>query len=127
MVVTAQFGSEARRDIERIQEKNAGMENFDDEIESILKRDGLIQYFTTIGQRFDLCLGVATRTKDGTEGLLVRGRDREGGIFNSCHFHVDPDTNYMTQKPVAYEKREPEQAAAAVAAAQQTMENIDDL
>jgi hypothetical protein len=127
VIVTAQFGSEARRDIERIQEKNAGMENFDDELESILKRDGLIQYFTTIGQRFDLCLGLATRTKDGTEGLLVRGRDREGGTFNSCHFHVDPDTNYMNQKPTTYSKKEPEQAAAAVASAQTSVEPFDDL
>jgi hypothetical protein len=106
VVVTAQFGSDARRDIERIQEKNSGMENYDDELESILKRDGLIQYFTTIGQRFDLCLGVATRTKDGSEGLIVRGRDREGGVFNSCTFHVDPDTNYMTEKPRQYAKIE---------------------
>lgn len=127
VVVSAQFGSEARRDIERIQEKNNGMENFDDEIESILKRDGLIQYFTTIGQRFDLCLGVATRTKDGLEGMLVRGRDREGGVFNSCAFTVDPDTNYMTQKPTNYVKREPEQAAAAAAVAQASMEAFDDL
>ena len=127
VVVTAQFGSEARRDIERIQEKNSGMENFDDELESILKRDGLIQYFTTIGQRFDLCLGIATRTKDGTEGLIVRGRDREGGIFNSCQFTVDPDTNFMRQKPTNYVKREPEQAAAAAAVAQASMESFDEL
>jgi hypothetical protein len=127
VLVSAQFKSDARREIEKIQEKNAGVENFDDELESILKRDGLIQYFTTIGQRFDLCLGVATRTKDGTEGLIVRGRDREGGIFNSCHFHVDPDTNYMTQKPTSYVKREPEQAAAAVATAQASMEAFDEL
>ena len=127
VIVSAQFKSDARRDIERIQEKNAGVENFDDELESILKRDGLIQYFTTIGQRFDLCLGIATRTKDGTEGLIVRGRDREGGVFNSCHFHVDPDTNYMTQKPTSYQKREPEQAAAAAAVAQSNIEAFDEL
>jgi len=102
VIVTAQFGSEARRDIERIQEKNSGQENFDDEIESILKRDGLIQYFTTIGQRFDLCLGVATRTKDGEEGMIVRGRDREGGTFNSLTFHIDKDTNYMLEKKRQY-------------------------
>jgi hypothetical protein len=98
VIVTAQFGSDARREIEKIQEKNAGMENFDDQLESILRRDGLIQYFTTIGQRFDLALGVATRTKDGNEGLIVRGRDREGGTFNACSFDVDPDTNYMREK-----------------------------
>lgn len=98
VITTAQFGSDARREIEKIQEKNAGMENFDDQLESILRRDGLIQYFTTIGQRFDLALGVATRTKDGNEGLIVRGRDREGGTFNACNFEVDPDTNYMREK-----------------------------
>lgn len=116
IIVTAQFGSDARRDIERIQEKNAGVENYDDELESILKRDGLIQYFTTIGQRFDLCLGVATRTKDGEEGLIVRGRDREGGTFNSCSFHVDPDTNYMTEKKKQFTVTDtPERTLAAAA------------
>jgi hypothetical protein len=110
VIVTAQFGSEARREIEKIQEKNAGMESYDDELESILRRDGLIQYFTTIGQRFDLALGVATRTKDGADGFIVRGRDREGGLFNSCPFRVDEDTNYMTEK-----KREFKQLDAPVA------------
>jgi hypothetical protein len=103
VIVTAQFGSDARRDIERIQEKNAGAENYDDELESILKRDGLIQYFTTIGQRFDLCLGVATRTKDGEDGMIVRGRDREGGSFTSLNFRINRETNYMTEKPKQYQ------------------------
>lgn len=110
VIVSAQFGSDARREIEKIQEKNSGAENYDDELESILKRDGLIQYFTTIGQRFDLCLGIATRTKDGTEGLIVRGRDREGGVFNSCTFEVNPDTNYMKEKKRAYAKLDKENA-----------------
>ena len=99
VIVTAQFGADARRDIERIQDKNGGNDNYDDEIESILKRDGLIQYFTTIGQRFDLCLGVAVRTKDGDEGMIVKVRDREGGTFTSCTFQIDPETNYLKEEP----------------------------
>lgn len=97
VIVTAQFGADARRDIERIQDKNGGADNYDDELTSILRRDGLIQYFTTIGQRFDLCLGVATRTKDGVDGLLVKGRDREGGTFDNLRFVIDKDTNYLTE------------------------------
>lgn len=106
VIVTAQFGADARRDIERIQDKNGGNDNYDDELISILRRDGLIQYFTTIGQRFDLCLGVATRTKDGEDGLVVKGRDREGGTFDSLMFHIDKETNYLTEKKREYKVME---------------------
>lgn len=125
VIVTAQFGSDARRDIEKIQQKNSGVENFDDELESILKRDGLIQYFTTIGQRFDLCLGIATRTKDGNDGLIVRGRDREGGVFNACYFEVNADTNYMREKKKEYKMLDKEQAKEAMEAAAQVERSFD--
>ena len=64
----------------------------------MLKRENLIQSYTTIGQRFDLVFGVACRTKGGSDGYIVKGRSREGGSFTELPFSVDPDTNYMTEK-----------------------------
>ena len=98
VIVTAQFKSEPRNEIVRIQEKNNGNDSYDDELISVLKRENLIQSYTTIGQRFDLVFGVACRTKGGSDGYIVKGRSREGGSFTELPFSVDPDTNYMTEK-----------------------------
>jgi hypothetical protein len=98
VIITAQFGSSAVRDIQKIQEKNGGVERFDDEIESILRRDGNIHSLTTIIEKCDLCIGVATLTKNGNDGLMVRGRDRNAGREWVLEFSVDPDSNYMTEK-----------------------------
>jgi hypothetical protein len=103
--ISAQFGSNAVRDVQRIQEKHAaGEERFDDELESILRRDGNIHSLTTIIEKCDLCIGVATIVKNGTSGLLVRGRDREGGMEWTVEFDVDKDSNYMTEKKRQYSK-----------------------
>jgi hypothetical protein len=109
VIVSAQFNADARRDIEKLQDKNQGQDNHDDEIESILRQDSKIQYFTTIGQRFDLCLGVAVRTKDGSEGIIVKGRDREGGNFTSMRFEIDEVTNYLKELAKGYTKLTAEQ------------------
>lgn len=105
VVTTAQFNSSARREIEKVQQKNAGPDSYDDEIVSLLKKDSSIQYFTTIGQRFDLCLGVATRTKGGNDGMMVQGRSREGGYFDVVNFKIDPDSNLMREKDGAVAHR----------------------
>jgi hypothetical protein len=115
VVITAQFGSNAVRDIQRIQEKNTGAERFDDEIEAILRRDGNIHSLTTIVEKFDLCIGVATLQKNGEDGIMVRGRDREGGRDWVLEFHVDSNSNYMTEKPKTYTKLTADEAAAAPA------------
>ena len=98
VVTTAQFGAPAAREIARIQAKNGGSDNYDDEIEATLRRDSLIQYFTTISQRFDLGIGVATREKNGHEGMLVQGRTRGGGHFDVAQFVVGAKTNYLREK-----------------------------
>ncbi len=115
VIITAQFGSNAVRDIQRIQEKNVGAERFDDEIEAILRRDGNIHSLTTIVEKFDLCVGVATLQKNGADGIMVRGRDREGGRDWVLEFHVDPDSNYMTEKPKQYTKLSVEETQSAPA------------
>ena len=98
VVTTAQFNSTTRREIEKIQEKNTGPDNYDDEIASLLRKDSSIQYFTTIGQRFDLCIGIAARVKNGLEGMLVQGRSREGGLFDVVDFKIDEHSNMMMEK-----------------------------
>jgi hypothetical protein len=99
MVVTsAQFKVGERREIEKWQAKNGGQDRHDDEIESVLRRDSAIQYFTTIGQRFDLGIGCATHLKNGDEGSLVQGRSREGGNFDTLTFVVERESNYMREK-----------------------------
>ena len=127
VIITAQFGSAAVRDIQKIQEKNQGAERFDDEIEAILRRDGNIHSLTTIVEKFDLCIGVATLQKNGEEGLMVAGRNREAGKDWTMHFHVDPESNYMTENRKPYSKISPEQAKAATAAVSETMGNVDEL
>lgn len=54
VITTAQFKVDSGRDIAKLQEKNTGEDNYDDQIELILRKDSMIQYFTTICQRFDL-------------------------------------------------------------------------
>jgi hypothetical protein len=98
LVTTAQFKVEAARDIAKLQAKNGGEDNYDDEIEAILRKDSLIQYFTTICQRFDLGIGVATSKKNGNEGMLVQGRTRGGGNFDVVRFTVGERTNYLREK-----------------------------
>lgn len=98
IIVTAQFKSDVRRDIEKIQAKNGGVEDFDDEIVAILRRDSNIQYIgNKLTQRFDLALGVALRVKDGQEGIIVQGRSREGGTFDVMPFRIDPESNLMLE------------------------------
>jgi hypothetical protein len=97
-VTTAQFNATARREIEKIQQKNGGADNYDDEIAALLRKDSSIQYFTTIGQRFDLCLGVATRVKNGSDGMMVQGRSREGGSFDVMDFRIDENANVILEK-----------------------------
>ena len=126
VIITAQFNSTSVRDIQRIQEKNQGAERFDDEIEAILRRDGNIHSLTTIVEKFDLCIGVACLQKNGEEGIMVRGRDREGGKDWTLHFHVDSESNYMTENRKPYQKVSAEQAKATAAAAQ-TMGAVDEL
>jgi hypothetical protein len=107
VVTTAQFGASAARDIAKLQTKNVGEDNYDDEIEAILRKDSLIQYFTTICQRFDLGIGIATSQKNGTEGMLVQGRTRGGGNFDVVRFSVGERTNYLREKnyrPMAVEE-----------------------
>ena len=65
---------------------------------SLLRKDSSIQYFTTIGQRFDLCIGIAARVKNGLEGMLVQGRSREGGLFDVVDFKIDEHSNMMMEK-----------------------------
>lgn len=127
VIITAQFRSEAVRDIQRIQEKNMGVERFDDEIEAILRRDGNIHSLTTIVEKFDLCIGVATLQKNGETGIMVRGRDREGGRDWTLYFEVDPESNYMTETRKPFQKVPQEQAKAAAAAAAETMGAWDEL
>jgi hypothetical protein len=98
LVTTAQFNATARREIEKIQQKNGGADNYDDEIAALLRKDSSIQYFTTIGQRFDLCLGVATRVKNGSDGMMVQGRSREGGSFDVMDFRIDENANVILEK-----------------------------
>lgn len=98
VVTTAQFGAMAAREIAKIQAKNGGADNHDDEIEATLRKDSSIQYFTTICQRFDLGIGIATREKNGHEGMLVQGRTRGGGHFDVAQFVVGAQTNYLREK-----------------------------
>jgi hypothetical protein len=104
--ISAQYGSSAVREIQRIQEKNASGtgENYDDEIESILRRDGNIHSLTTIIEKCDLCIGIATLVKNGEEGMMVRGRDREGGKEWTMYFTVDKDSNYMQERKLSYSR-----------------------
>lgn len=99
LVVTAQFKAEARRAIEKVQAKNNGTNNFDDEIEALLRQDSQIQYIgNKLTQRFDLGIGVACRIKNGSEGMLIQGRSREGGFFDVVQFSVDPESNLVFEK-----------------------------
>jgi hypothetical protein len=99
VVVTAQFKAEARRAIEKIQQKNTGNDDFDDEIEAMLHQDSQIQYIgNKLTQRFDLALGVACRIKNGLDGMIVQGRCREAGFFDVLYFGVDPDSNLIFEK-----------------------------
>lgn len=98
LVTTAQFNATARREIEKVQQKNGGADNYDDEIAALLRKDSSIQYFTTIGQRFDLSLGVAARTKNGLDGMMVQGRSREGGSFDVMDFKIDKHANVILEK-----------------------------
>ncbi len=98
VVTTAQFKVEAARKIAKLQAKNSGEDNYDDQIETILRKDSSIQYFTTISQRFDLGIGVATSQKNGNEGMLVQGRTRGGGNFGVVPFVVGDRTNYLREK-----------------------------
>jgi hypothetical protein len=115
LVVTAQFKAEARRAIEKIQAKNTSTtENFDDEIEALLRQDSQIQYIgNKLTQRFDLGIGVACRVKNGAEGMLVQGRSREGGFFDSVQFNVDPDSNVVFEKSGAVQHVQVANGAAA--------------
>ena len=98
VVTTAQFKVDAGREIAKLQEKNTGEDNYDDQIEAILRKDSSIQYFTTIPQRFDLGIGVATSQKNGNEGMLVQGRTRGGGHFGVVRFVVGDRTNYLRER-----------------------------
>jgi hypothetical protein len=98
VVTTAQFKVEAGREIAKLQAKNTGDDNYDDQIEAILRKDSMIQYFTTICQRFDLGIGIATSKKNGNEGMLVQGRTRGGGHFGVVPFVVGDRTNYLREK-----------------------------
>jgi hypothetical protein len=99
LIVTAQFKSDVRREIEKIQAKNGGMDDYDDEIVSILRQDSGIQYIgNKLTQRFDLAIGVALRVKDGFDGMLVKGRSREdNGTFDVVYVNIDPDSNLMLE------------------------------
>ena len=73
MVVTAQFKADVLRAIEKIQNKNEGPDNFDNELVDLIRQEGSIQYVgPKIIQRFDLALGVAMRVKNGEDGILVQ-------------------------------------------------------
>jgi hypothetical protein len=98
VITTAQFKVDSGRDIAKLQEKNTGEDNYDDQIEAILRKDSMIQYFTTICQRFDLGIGIATSQKNGNEGMLVQGRTRGGGNFGVVRFVVGDRTNYLREK-----------------------------
>jgi hypothetical protein len=121
--ITAQYKSDAAREIQGLQEKNVGPDRFDDAIASVLRRDSNIQTLTTIIQKCDLCIGIATLTKNGDVGLMVRGRDREGGRDWELEFEVDKDSNYMMQS-----KRERSyKVAAAESSAPVHLEQVDQL
>lgn len=99
IVVTAQFKAETRREIEKIQQKNTGIDDYDDEIMAVLRKDSNIQYIgNKLTQRFDLAMGVALRTQNGDEGMLVQGRSREGGNWDVMYFSIDEDANLMLEK-----------------------------
>lgn len=99
LVVTAQFKADVRREIEKVQAKNGGADDFDDEIVSILRRDSGIQYIgNKLTQRFDLAIGVALRVKDGSDGMLVKGRSREAnGLFDVVYVTIDEQSNLMIE------------------------------
>jgi hypothetical protein len=124
VITTAQFGSAAQRDVAKVQQKNEGADNFDDEIISLLRRDSSIQYFTTIGQRFDLGIGIATSTKKGNNGMMVQGRSRGGGFFDVVNFKIDENSNTMIE---ADEKVTTHRANGNAMAAEPSMENYDTL
>lgn len=112
VIITAQFRTEAVRAIQALQEKNTGADRYDDQIESVLRSDGNIHSYTMIIEKFDLCVGVATLTKGGSEGLLVRARSRVDGPPWTVRFTVGENTNYMTELPLGYKKLEVKQESA---------------
>jgi hypothetical protein len=124
VIVTAQFKADVRRDIEKVQAKNGGVEDFDDEIVAILRRDSNIQYIgNKLTQRFDLAIGVALRVKDGNQGMLVQGRSREGGSFDVMPFDIDPDSNLMLESAGSVVRN----TAAEAPSAHEDHEPYDDL
>ena len=94
---TAQFNSKARREIEKVQQKNEGPDKYYDDLEALMKQDSFIQYFTTIGQKCDLAIGVCPYIKNGSRGMLIQGRQRDGGNFNSLEFQIDENSNLMIE------------------------------
>jgi hypothetical protein len=94
-LVTAQILAKPAREIEKIQSEPD--EDIDGLI-SVLKQDKQIQFFTTLGQRFDLALGVSLMRKKGREGLVVQGRTRGGSDFDWLKFKLDPNSWYAEEK-----------------------------
>lgn len=122
LIVTAQFKAEVRRDIEKIQTKNGGVEDFDDEIVAVLRRDSGIQYIgNKLTQRFDLAIGVALRTKDGDDGMLAQGRSREGGAWDVMPFTIDEHSNLMLESAGSVTRK-----VSAATASEQSKSIADD-
>ena len=90
-MTSAQFAIKTRRDVEKWQAKNGeGADSYDDEIEALLSQQSQCQQYSTIGQVLDFGIGIATRTKGGESGMLVRGRNRFFTSFTSTTFKVGP-------------------------------------
>jgi hypothetical protein len=126
--VTAQFRAEARRDIEKLQEKNTGPDNYDDEIVGIMHQSGNIQDIgNRLTQRFDFAMGVAVRTPEGNEGMVVQSRTRGGGKFDVMDFVIDESANLMLEKTDGTAVHHAKPGHKATNAIEGTMHNYDEL
>jgi hypothetical protein len=97
--VTAQFKADARRKVGDLQKKNTGPDNYDDGIIELMRQSEYIQDIgNRLTQRFDFAMGVAVRTPDGNDGMMVQSRTRGGGKFDVMEFVIDDAANLMLEK-----------------------------